>query len=72
MKKLTLEEPGYARRRERFDRAADEMFPNLPPEARSLAYALIDAGLCFHTCEPDCRGRCVQEAERAVRSIGLG
>lgn len=55
----------------RRDEAAYQMFPNLAPEARSLAYALIDAGLCFHTCEPDCRGRCVAEAERAIRSIDL-
>ena len=51
--------------------AADQMFPDLAPEARSLAYALIEAGLCFHTCDPDCRGRCVQAAENAIRAIGL-
>ena len=47
----------------------DEMFPNLPSETRPLAYALIDAGLCFYTCEPDCRGECVEAAEQAVRQV---
>jgi hypothetical protein len=50
---------------------ATRMFPALAPDIRALAYALIDAGLCFHTCPPNCQGRCIDEAERAVKSIAF-
>jgi hypothetical protein len=51
------------------EREADRMFPDLPTEWRAMAYALIEAGLCFLTCPEDCRGRCVDEATKSVRDI---
>lgn len=51
------------------DGPAERMFPDLPPHLAQMAYALIDAGLCFLTCPPDCRGVCAKSAEAAVREL---
>ena len=47
------------------------MFPDMPGDLAALAFALIDAGLCFHTCPENCQGKCIEDAKEAVRNIDM-
>lgn len=41
-------------------------------EHERIVDLLIDVGLCFYTCSPDCEGRCMEFAEQAAARLVTG